>query len=380
MKRYLIIGNGVAGTTAAGEIRKNDPDGTITIVTEEQFPFYSRIKLPYYVAGHEERSGLPIRKEQWYEDRKIDLHTGINIVDIDTAEKKAVDGNGTGWKYDELLIATGSRPFVPPIKGKDLSNVFALRTVDDADRIIAAARTAKTTVAIGGGLLGLEAAYGLIQRGLSVTVVEFFDRLLPRQMDSEGALLLKEMLENQGFAFRLGEKTSQIKGEAEVTGVMLESGEELPADLVLFSAGVRSNLDLPEKIGLETQQGVVVNGAMATSTANIYAAGDVAQFDKTNFCIWPEAQEQGRIAGASMAGNLSETFNTVVPSNRLKVAGIELASAGEIDADGTLESDVEKKDQVYRKIVKKEGKPVGCIMLGNTSGFSQLVKQMGLAE
>jgi nitrite reductase (NADH) large subunit len=265
---------------------------------------------------------------------------------------------------------------VPPVPGNTLKQVFALRTVEDARRMAAAADGAKNAVVIGGGLLGLEAAYALIKRGLHVVVVEFADRLLPRQMDPKGAGLLREMLEKQGFEFRLDAKTRKITGEVSATGVELESGEVLDADLVLFSTGVRSNLDLPEKLGLETDRGgVVVNSRMETSIAGIYAAGDVAQFKKFNFCIWPEAQEQGRVAGANMAGG-SENFETIVPSNRLKVAGIDLGSAGDIDPEDRLDSEVEESDGVYRKMVRKEGRLVGCIMLGDTSGFSGVVKQI----
>lgn len=375
MKEYLIIGNGVAGTTAAQEIRKHDGQGRITMVTEEAIPFYSRIRLPDYVAGIAEFPDLVIRKTQWYEDHKIDLKTGVTIININHADRQATDQNGNVWRYDRLLIASGSRSFIPPVPGSTLKHVFALRTADDAQAMVAAAAPGKSAVVIGGGLLGLEAAHALIKRGLNVLVVEFADRLLPRQMDAKGAVLLKEMLEKQGFEFRLDAKTRKITGDTAATGVELESGEVLDAGMVLFSTGVRSNLDLPSKLGLETDRGVVVNSRMETSVAGIYAAGDVAQFEQINFCIWPEAQEQGRVAGANMAGGVVN-FETIIPSNRLKVAGIDLGSAGEIDPEDRLDSEIEKSDGVYRKMVRKEGKLVGCIMLGNTDGFSSVVKQI----
>ncbi len=376
MKKYLIIGNGVAGTTAAEKIRRNDPDGMITMVTKERIPFYSRIRLPDFMAGLVDKTDLIIKNNQWYTDYKIDLETGITITRIDHSKNQAMDRNGNVFTYDSLLIATGSNSFIPSIKGSDKDNVFTLRSFEDAEDIIKTAAITDSVVAIGGGLLGLEAAHALIKRGITVVVVEFFDRLLPRQMDFKGGVLLKEMLEKQGLRFRLGAKTTQITGDAIVTGVELESGEVLKADMVLFSAGVRPDLDLPEKLGLETDRGVIVNSHMETSLENIYAAGDVAQFKQTNFCIWPEAQEQGRVAGANMAGTL-ENFTTIVPSNRLKVAGIDLASAGDIDSENILETEIEETDQIYRKIVKKNGEIVGCIMLGSTAGFSDVVKQIG---
>ncbi|MEA2060191.1 MAG: FAD-dependent oxidoreductase [Thermodesulfobacteriota bacterium] len=378
MKKYLILGNGVAGTTAAAEIQKIDPHGRIVMLTREDTPFYSRIKLPDYVAGLKNRKNLIIRNDQWYTDKKIELHTGTDVIKIEPDKKQVLERNGRAWEFDDLLIATGSHSFIPPVKGSDLDNVFALRTINDADRIITVAENAENAVLIGGGLLGLEAAHALIKRGLKVTVVEFFDRLLPRQMDNEGAELLKSMLKDLGFAFKLGANTSELKGDKKVEKVMLESGEGLRADMVLFSAGVRSTLDLIKDLDLETDKGIIVNETMATSINHIFAAGDVAEFNKANFCIWPEAQEQGRIAGAAMAGDTSRRFKQIVPSNRLKVAGIDLASAGEIDPDGVLDSEIEKTDQIYKKIVKKQGKPVGCIMLGSTDGFSALVREMGI--
>jgi nitrite reductase (NADH) large subunit len=375
MKQYLIIGNGVAGTTAAHEIRKADTGAKITIVTEESVPFYSRMKIPEYIAGAVDFSNLLVRKEKWYEDMQIDLKTGIRITDIDHEKGQAFDKSGNSYSYDALLLATGSHPFVPPVNGSTLKNVFALRTFEDASNIIAAAEASKNCLVVGGGLLGLEAAHALIRRGLPVTVVEHAGRLLPRQMDHEGAALLKDMLEKQGFTFKSKATTKQLIGDQAVSGLELESGEVMETDMVLFSTGVRSNLDLPNKLGLTTDRSVVVNSRMETSISNIYAAGDVAQFEKANFCIWPEAQEQGRIAGINMAGG-EEDFKTIVPSNRLKVAGIDLASAGNIDSEGELANEIEKTDKLYKKLVRKDGKLVGCIMLGNTEGFLSLLKQM----
>ncbi len=375
MKKYLIIGNGVAGTTAAGEIRKNDAQGEITIITEESIPFYSRIKLPDYIAEGADESDLIIRKADWYTERRINLKTETVINRIDHDAGKAEDESGNVFTYDMILIATGSTAFVPPVDGSDLKKVFALRTFEDARNIAEAAASGGNAVAIGGGLLGLEAAHALIKKGMDLTVIEFFDRLLPRQLDNDGALLLMEMLGEIGFNFRLGTKAQQIQGGPAATGVQIQSGEILPADLVLFSAGVRSNLVLPEALGLETDRGVIVDDHMETSIKGIYAAGDVAQFQGTNYCIWPEAMEQGRIAGINMAGGTA-AFTPIPPSNRLKVAGIDLASAGEIDPENKLESDVEKGDGVYKKIVKKDGALAGCIMLGDTTEFSDIVRQI----
>ncbi len=375
MKRYLIIGNGVAGTTAAQNIRELDKEGAVTIVSEESVPFYSRIKLPDYVAGSQGVDDIIIRKDKWYKDQDVELKLDVAIADIDPELKVAVDRNGISYPYDTLLLATGSYSFIPPIEGSGTGNVFALKTVADADRIIEASSGIKNATVIGGGLLGLEAGNAILKRGITVSVVEFFDRLLPRQLDTEGAALLQKMMEKMGFVFYLGAKTEKIQGPEKVEGVQLDSGKVIDSDLVVFSTGVRSRLELAEELNLETDKSIVVNPSMETSVKEVYAAGDVAQVEGMNYCIWPEAQEQGRVAGINMAGG-KEGFRHIVPSNRLKVAGINLASAGDIDQDNKLEHEKEKTDTVYKKIVKKDGAVVGCIMLGNTDGFSDIVKTM----
>ncbi len=375
MKRYLIIGNGVAGTTAAEKIRKNDANGRITMVTEEKFPFYSRIKLPDFVAGLADKTDLIIKNDKWYKNYRINLKTNTKIININSGNGQAKDNDGNIFDYDFLLIATGSKSFIPPVQGNTKQNVFSLRTLDNAEKIVKAAASTKNVVVIGGGLLGLEIAYALIKRGIRVVVLEFFDRLLPKQIDAKGSALLRDMLEKQGFEFRLGAKVNNISGDEFAKNVELESGESIKADMVIFSAGVRPDLDLAGKLCLETDKGVIVDSYMKTNIENIYAAGDVAQFEQTNFCIWPEAQEQGRVAGANMAG-ISEEFMPIVPSNRLKVVGIDLASAGNIDPDNLFENEIEENQHIYRKIVKKDNKIIGSIMLGSTAGFSDIVRQI----
>ncbi|MBF0572827.1 MAG: NAD(P)/FAD-dependent oxidoreductase [Desulfamplus sp.] len=453
MKKYLIIGNGIAGTTAAEEIRKNDTDGEITLLTKESLPLYSRIRLPDFLCGKIGEKDLIIKNQEWHDKHNIQLIRGVEVDKIDFDNKKVfskksapidktknsekVDSdtqdNGI-FEFDSLLFAVGSKSFIPSIKGNEFGGVFTLRTVDDAKSIIKrlqidnAKDNIKTTpktnngkkividnpkevVVIGGGLLGLEAAAAMIHAGIKVTVVEFCDRLLPRQLDYEGAKLLKEFLENIGVIFRLKEATEEIVGKIseraeklasvikglklkpQVKGVKLKSGDIIKADAVLFSAGVRPDLSLmPDQSttdldiqfnacamtnkSISVNKGVVVNERMETSIPSIYAAGDVAEYDGVNFCIWQEAQEQGRVAGSNMAGK-EAAYKNVPPSNILKVAGISVASAGEIDVDGKMELELISTESIYKKIVKdKNGKIVGCIMVGDTSDFNKIVKQM----
>ncbi len=374
MKNYLIIGNGAAGTTAAEAIRKRDGKGKITLVSGEDLPFYSRIRLPEYAAGTIPEKDLVLKKRQWHIDNGIELITSTTITSIDYTNKIAQGDHESTFNYDRLLIATGSNAFIPPVAGSDKERVFALRSVADARAILKLKSDIRRLVLIGGGLLGLEAGAQLIKGGMKIVVVEFFDRLLPRQLDYEGAGRLTALMEAMGFEFRLGVATQAILGGKTVQGVDLESGEILDADAVLFAAGVRSEFSLTEDSGIKTDRGIVVNSKMETTLNGVYAAGDAAQFGDINYCIWPEAVEQGRIAGSNMAGG-DEAYTSLPPANKLKVAGIALASAGEIDPENKFKSEVTSGESVYKKIVKDEtGVPIGCIMLGDTKEFNAVVK------
>ncbi|MBF0209309.1 MAG: NAD(P)/FAD-dependent oxidoreductase [Desulfamplus sp.] len=417
MKQYLIIGNGIAGTTAAEEIRKHDQDGEILLVTNESLPLYSRIRLPDFLCGKIGEKELLIKNQDWHDKHKIRLITETQIEKIDFNNKKASQGSNY-FEFDALLLAVGSRAFIPPVKGCDQGGVFSLRSINDANSIIKKLtlnknlknKTAKPSesspnsetidkekkevVVIGGGLLGLEAAAAMLHSGIGVTVVEFCDRLLPRQLDYDGAKLLQVSLEKMGINFKLGEATEEILGKIhdgaqrlasvlkkvkfkpQVTGVKLKSGEILKADAVLFSAGVRPDLSLVVNSDIKVDKGVMVNAQMETSISSIYAAGDVAEYDGINFCIWSEAMEQGRVAGINMAGGDAQ-YKNIPPSNMLKVAGIALASAGEIDVDGKMDCDIVSTESIYKKIVKdKNGKIVGCIMIGDTTDFNKIFKQI----
>ncbi|MBF0302828.1 MAG: NAD(P)/FAD-dependent oxidoreductase [Desulfamplus sp.] len=400
MKKYLIIGNGIAGTTAAEEIRKNDAQGEITLIAKEHLPLYSRIRLPDFLCGKIGEKELIIKNQEWHDKKNITLMAGVEIERIDFQAKK-VFTNSNDMKtltFDSLLLSVGSRSFIPPVTGNDIAGVMALRDINDARVIIKKIETkttiSKEMVVIGGGLLGIEVAAALIHAGIKVTVIECFNRLLPRQLDYKGAQLLQRLLENMGFVFRLEEAAEEIIGEIsqnaqkfasvikglkikpQVKGVKLKSGSLINAEAVLFSAGVRPDLSLVLNSEIKTDKAVVVNERMETSTPSIYAAGDVAEYQGVNFCIWSEAMEQGRVAGINMSGGSAE-YKNIPPSNILKVAGIAVASAGDIDVDGKMDSDIVSTESVYKKIVKdNNGKIVGCIMVGDTTDFNKIFKQI----
>ena len=379
MKKYLILGNGVAGTTAAENIRQNDGTGEITIVTDEDIPFYYRIRLPDYLGGMVAESELVAKKEAWYDEKKISLQLSSRVSAADSGRKHVITADGLTYAYDSLLLANGSHPFVPPIKGSNIKGVFALHTIRDVRQISQAAEKIRNVVLIGGGLLGLETANALHKLEKNVTVVEFFPRLLPRQLDNEGAARLQHFFESKGFSFRLGTTTKEITGDDSVEQVLLEHGEILPAQMVIISAGVRPNLELAKMLGLKTDKGVIVDQFMRTSQPDIYAAGDVIEFEDRTYGIWPAAMEQGKIAGINISGGKT-AYNGTTLSNILKVAGIDLASAGEIDEEKKFESKIVASDDTYKKVVINNGKVIGCIMLGDRKHFNRISKAITSGE
>jgi len=375
MKHYLIVGNGVAGTTAAEHLRKQDPQGEITLIADEDLPFYWRIQLNDLIAGETSEEKLLVKSRSWYDEQRIRLMLETRITGADPGGKTLTSADGDRYTYDTLLLATGSHSFVPPIQGSDKEGVFTLRNVRDARAIRDRAKGIQRVVLIGGGLLGLEAGNALRKLGKQITVVEFFPRLLPRQLDDHGAARLQALMEGMGFAFRLGAKTQEITGTGAADGVRLEGGETLDSGMVLISAGVRPNLGLAQALGLETDKGVQVDEQLRTSRPEVFAAGDVAEFRGMPYGIWPAAMEQGRIAGTNMGGG-NATYEGTPMANTLKVVGIDLASAGDIDADGEHEASTRETDEVYQKVVFNQDRIIGCIMLGDTKGFNRITKAM----
>jgi len=374
MKTYLIIGNGVAGTTAAEAIRQQDPKGSITILSEEDIPFYYRIRLNDFISGDVGEDKLIAKKETWYQEQRIDLRLNTRITELDTAGKRLTTDSGEALTFDRLLLATGSHSFLPPIEGIDQQGVFSLRHIKDARAILAQAEKSEEVILIGGGLLGLEAGNALRKLGKKVTVVEFFPRLLPRQLDAKGATRLQKLMEKMGFSFRLSAITKTITGSnGRAEGIVLEGGDTLHGQMVVVSAGVRPNLELAKSGRLDCDKGVKVNDRLETSATDIYAAGDVAEYQGVVSGIWPAAMQQGKVAGANMAGGEVQ-YNGTTMSNILKVAGIDVAAAGNIDAEGRYESQVVSSGSVYKKLVIENNRLIGCIMVGDTKNFNTITR------
>jgi nitrite reductase (NADH) large subunit len=373
MTAYLIIGNGAAGNAAATAIREYDQKGQIHIFCKDNYPFYYVPALPEYLARAKDLDQFTIHDRGWYEKNRVDLHLKTEITRIDPEKKVVETGKGETYQYDKLLLATGSYSNVPPIKGADTEGVYTLKNFDDARTIRERAEKSRRVGLIGGGLLGLEAGNGLRKGGAKVTVVEFFPRLLPRQMDVPGAAILQKQLEEMGFAFFLGAVTEEIVRESGGLTLILKSGDRITVEMVLISAGVRPELTLAKSLGLEIDKGVKVDDAMRTSRPDIFAAGDLVEHRGRFYGIWPACMEQGKVAGAVMAGQ-EAVYEGTVPANTLKVAGIDLFSAVEIDAEDKLEAVVSKDEarKTYRKFVIQDNVLVGAILLGDLRGSAEV--------
>jgi len=373
MKRYLIVGNGVAGARAAVKIRERDPKGDIHMFTEEAYPFYYRVRFPELVAGEVTIREVTIHSREFYQSKNIFLHLEEPVIEVHPEKEEAISQPGKTYPYDLLLIATGGNAFVPPIKGTEKGGVFTLRKMKDAIGMKAFSEKISRAILIGGGLVGLEVGGALLRRGIKVAVIEHNLRILPRQMDPEGARILQAKMEAMGFSFFLNGQSEEILGGENVEGVRLKDGREVEGQMAIISAGVRPNLQLAKGMGLEIKNGILVNDRLETKTEGVFAAGDVAEHRGRNYGIWPAAQRQGEIAGINMAGG-SEVYQGTVVSNTLKVVGIDLTSAGEIDAEGKLECKIRSDHEkgTYSKVTFREDKIVGCILLGDVKGRAEI--------
>ena len=381
MKEYLmkvvIIGNGPAGVTAAKTIRDCDSSVEITVYSNERHPYYFRPKLPDLLGGSVNPSEIYAYSEEWYRKRNIDVHLGVEVTQILPPEKEIVLATGERVIYDKLLLATGSHCFVPPIHGVEKSGVFTLRTIDDAVAIKEYAKNKKRAIVIGGGLLGLEASRALRSLGLEITVVEFFPRLLPRQLDEEGASLLKTKMEEMDFQVILGAESGEILGEDRAAGLMLKDERIVNGDLVLISAGIRTNAEVAQRAGIAVDRGVLVDERMKTNIDGIYAAGDVTEFQKRMWGIIPAAIDQAKVAASNIAGQTEVIYTGTVPYTTLKVVGIDLTSIGTVTPEGEEFEEVRKtksREGIYKKLVLRDGKIVGAIFLGDRSDVTPVNK------
>ncbi len=381
MERYVIIGNGVAGVTAAQAIARARPGAEIHIYAAEPYPYYRRPQLPDYIAGIVAEADIFYRPPEWYEQQGIRVHLNAPVAELDPSAYRLRLADGTTVPYDRLLLATGGLAWTPPIEGANRRGVFTLRTLDDARAIRRFAQSVRRGIVVGGGLLGLETARALRTLGLEVTVLEFAPYLMPRQLDREGAAVLENLLRKMDIQTVTGTVTEAILGDGEVRAVRLKDGQEFPADLVVFSTGIRSDVALARQAGLTVARGVVVDQYLQTSAPDVYAAGDVAEAGGVVYGIVPAAIEQARAAAANMVTPGSVTYSGTLPATTLKVVGAELTSLGECVAEGDDLLQLRRADPQnghYRKLALRAGRIVGAILLNereHTSPIRQLMER-----
>jgi NAD(P)H-nitrite reductase large subunit len=339
----------------------------VTIVGAEPDPPYNRVLLSQVLAGAVADQELPLRHPDWFAKRGVALRLGVAARHVDTAARTVELADGELLDYDELVLATGSRPFVPPVAGADLPGVHVFRTRADARAIAAAADDARRAVVIGGGLLGLEAARALRERGCQTTVVHLADRLMEQQLDAPAASLLERALRDLRIRVRTSARTEAIVGDGRASHVVLEGGEELPADLVVIAAGIVPDIDLAQTSGLETARGVLVDDELRTSAAGVRAVGECAEHRGTTYGLWSPLLEQARALGASLAG-VPAAFLGAVPATTLKVAGVELFCCGRVNASDRDDEvlSLDSRLRRYRRLlVRDDGRLAGAILLGD---------------
>ncbi len=370
--RLVMVGNGMAGVRALEELLRIDAQRyDITVFGAERHPNYNRILLSPVLAGEQTVDQIILNPVSWYEERGIRLHLGTQVVAIDRARRVVRDAGGALAPYDRLLLATGSRPVVLPVPGAELPGVITYRDIDDTLAMIDAAARSREAVVIGGGLLGLEAANGLSQRGMKVTVVHLMPGLMERQLDTAAGRLLQASLEQRGLAFRTSAKTQAILAgeDGRACAVRLDSGTELPADLVVMAVGIRANDELAQGAGIMCKRGVVVHDTLQTVTdPRIYAVGECVSHRGTSYGLVAPLFEQAKVCATHLADFGIGRYTGSQVSTKLKVTGIDLFSAGEfLGGEGTEEIVLsDPMAGVYKKLVIRDERLVGACLYGDT--------------
>ena len=370
--KLVMVGNGMAGVRTLEELLKIAPElYDITVFGAEPHPNYNRILLSPVLAGEQTVDQIILNPLAWYDEHGIRLHLGKKVTRIDRVRRVVIADDGTEAPYDRLLLATGSTPFILPVPGKDLAGVVAYRDIADTEAMIDAAARYKRAVVIGGGLLGLEAANGLMRRGMQVTVVHIMPWLMERQLDEVAGGLLRKSLEERGIRFELGAHTEALipGNDGRVMAVRFKDGREIPADLVVMAAGIRPNTALAESAGLHCQRGIVVNDTLQTVTdPRIYAVGECAAHRGIAYGLVAPLFEQGKVCATHLAHFGIGRYGGSQTSTKLKVTGIDLFSAGDFMGGEGCEEIVlsDPYAGVYKKLVLRDDKLVGACLYGDT--------------
>ena len=388
--KIVIVGNNVAGTFSAQNIRYLNEEVEIDIYTQESYPYYTRVDLPEIISDKTTIEKLIVFREDWYQSKNLNLYLDKKAIHIDPKEKNLFfEGESEPMSYDKLLLALGSTPNIPPIKRAlemrdNKKGVFTLRSIDDALEIKKFIKNngAKKAIIIGGGLLGLELANQVKNSNLDTTVVEFFPRLLPRQLDEDCGNMLKSEIESRDIKVILNATTEEILGSEKVTGIRLKDGRVIEADIILIQAGIRPTTSLAKTGNIETDKGIIINEFLETSEKDIYAVGDCIQYKNQIWGIIPACIEQSKIVAASVLGLKKVEYKGTTPKNTLKIIGLEVTSIGIINPSKEekggwdILKKADKKDCCYQKLVLKDNKLKGAILYGENQALSYVYKNM----
>lgn len=371
---YVIVGNSAAAVAAIEAIRKVDQKNPITVISDEPYHTYSRPLISYYLAGKVDEKKMLYRPKNFYQQHKVKTILGRWVVGLKPSKKMIVLDTKREIKYGKLLIATGGKPFIPPIKGLEGKGAYSFTKLDDAKEVAKIAKKAERVVVIGGGLIGLKAAEGLIDLGVKVTIVELADRILSTILDEKGSKIFTDHLKGLKTEIITNNTVTEvIRQDGAVQKVKLKDGGEIPCDMVIVAIGVVPNTDIVKGTKIKTDRGIIVDEKMETSVKGIYAAGDVVEtYDvlaKTRkpAPIWPNAYEQGEVAGLNMAGE-KRLYPGSFGMNSLEVCGLPTITVGLFDAKGDgykVLTSGNLRDKVYKKIVLKGDYIVGGVFVGD---------------
>ena len=373
-KHHVIIGASAAGLAALEAIREVDQDCAVTVVSKEKGSLYSRVGLTHFLDGTVKVPGMNMRPPDYARQMSATILTGVAAVQVDPKARTVKLSNRKTLKYDTLLVASGSSAVILPIPGANLRGVYPCITRTDATNIDRAIPNVRQAAVIGAGLIGIQAVDALAKRKKKVAVIELMPHVMPAMVDPTGAKIFEDILREQGHAVHTGLRATEILGKAgRVTGVKLENGAEIPCQLLVMAAGVRPNLEFLEGTRIQKKQGLLVDAHQQTSLRGIYAAGDVAETtdmlsgQRVVIAIWPEALNQGRIAGRNMAG-VPTRYEGSMAMNVTSVLGLPIASLGLWQVTDTAEYQIHSKlhesKRMYRKLVFQAGKLVGAVLVG----------------
>jgi nitrite reductase (NADH) large subunit len=364
----VIIGNGMAAARLAQEIaRRALGRYAVAIIGDEPRLAYNRVLLSSVLAGEIASQEIELQPAAWWRDKGVTLSYGRAATSVDLRSRRVVLADGRLVPFSRLVFATGSQPLRLNIPGAELTGVHTFRDSRDADVLLGLAAAQKRVVVVGGGLLGLEAAYGLAKAGAPVSLIHLMDRLMERQLDAPAAALLKRLVEAKGVDIRLNASTAAIFGDGKVEGIALADGTHVAADAVIFAAGIRPNASLAQAAGVAVNRGVVVDDGLATNNEGVYALGECAEHRGVCYGLVEPAYEQAKVLAETLAGG-RPTYSGSVPSTNLKVSGVNVFSAGDfLGAEGTDQIVLSDARQgTYKKLVIADGTLVGAILIGDT--------------